>query len=242
MLYIPVIVNGVHIKAFVDSGAQATIMSGSCAERTGLMRLIDKRFAGVARGVGTAPILGRVHVAILSVANIALHCSFTVMEGKDVDLLLGLDMLKRHRACINLKKNVLEISDTEVPFLPESELPSSTGVLGKEPVIDGPGGTKIGGRSGAIVPPDEERSASASAAAGQSSAAGPSAGRAAGQAAAARAGSSAPPSRGPAKREFPRSSIEAVMSISGVSEEEAKQALSAANGNVEGAVGMFFGD
>ncbi|KAL2159846.1 hypothetical protein VTH06DRAFT_1979 [Thermothelomyces fergusii] len=218
MLYLEVEVNGYKVKALVDSGAQATIMSPHCAEACGIMRLVDKRFAGIARGVGTANIIGRVHSAPIKIGPLFLPCSFTVMEGKQVELLLGLDMLKRHQACIDLARDRLIIQGVEVPFLGPADIPTETEeAYQQEPTVPGPAGTTIGQRSGAVHAPSASQSSG-----GPSGAQG------------ARPGV-------PARPSFPREHIDQLMAL-GASEQRAIQALEATGGNVEYAASLIFQD
>ncbi|EAU84210.1 SNARE binding protein [Coprinopsis cinerea okayama7 len=233
MLYIKVEVNGHPVKAFVDSGAQSTIMTPECAEACGIMRLLDSRFAGVAHGVGTAKILGRIHAAQLKVADIFLPCAFTIMEGRTVDLLFGLDMLKAHQAIIDLKKNCLIIQDREVPFLPEHELPEKARDMPlEEDVSGGPSTAGPSSAGGSISNPAARNMSGGSFPSGE--------GRTLGAAPASRTpgggGTSQPPAQ--ASR-FPEEHIKTIMDF-GVSREMAISTLEAAGGNLDVAASLLF--
>ena len=232
MLYIDVEVNNNKVKAFVDSGAQATIMSPDCAEKCGIMRLIDKRYAGIAKGVGTANILGRVHSAQIKIGSLFLACSFTVMEGKDVDLLLGLDMLKRHQASIDLRKGKLVINEVEVPFLGEADIPQHEETLADEPTVEGPSGMKTGAISGAVTSGPGTNSSNFK-----------GRGQTVGSSMQSSAASVSTPTGQPQARasasQFPESDIAQLVAM-GFSREEAIHGLELANGNVELAAGILF--
>ncbi|KAF9353298.1 DNA damage-inducible protein 1 [Mortierella sp. AD094] len=244
MLYIDAEVNGHPVKAFVDSGAQATIMSPECAEACGIMRLVDKRFAGIARGVGVAKILGRVHSAQIRVGkSLFLACSFTIMEGKGVDLLFGLDMLKRHQASIDLKKDCLIINDTEIRFLSEHELPGSAKdnpeLTPEELAAIGKSEAEVAGSSSSASATTSSTAQTSASNSGTSSASVPAAPQPAVSSTPAQPQTAtAAPGAAPSGT-YPEASIQTLMGL-GASRPEIIAALDAAGGNVDIAASFLF--
>jgi len=208
------------------------------------MRLIDGRFSGIARGVGTAKILGRVHSAQLRLADLYLPCSFTIMEvslfcllslqlqssqlyeGRDVDLLLGLDMLKAHQACIDLEKSVLRIQGREVRFLSEHELPEQARLLDSQ--MEDPSASTSDSSSSAPQPARLDG-------AGSRGPSFPGGGNTLGSAPAPRASMRPAAAQTP----HPESAIRLMMDL-GASRELAISTLDAAGGNVDVAASLLF--
>ncbi|PWA98953.1 ubiquitin family protein [Artemisia annua] len=215
MLYVDMEVNGVPIKAFVDSGAQSTIISKTCAERLGLLRLLDERYKGIAHGVGQSEILGRIHVAPIKIGNNFYPCSFVVLDSPNMEFLFGLDMLRKHQCSIDLKDNVLRVGGGEVavPFLQEKDIPRN--FLDEEKQLKEASSSVAQGSSGS--------------AAALSNAPTPSGGQSSGPA-------HGGPTQGP---EFEAKVVKLIEL--GFSREAVVQALKFFDGNEEAAAGYLFG-
>ncbi|KAL3861946.1 hypothetical protein ACJMK2_007955 [Sinanodonta woodiana] len=130
MMYIDCKVNNHPVQAFVDTGAQMTIMNRPCAVRCEIFDLVDFRWAGIAVGVGTQRILGRIHKVDIEINSAVFPSSFSILEDQPVEMILGLDFIKRNMCTIDLSRNILQIKKAngevvETPFLFEFELPRS---------------------------------------------------------------------------------------------------------------------
>jgi len=147
-----------------------------------------------------------------------IRCAHTIYQGRDVDLLHGLDMLRAHQACIDLQKNVLRIQGREVTFLAEHELPDKARMIevgaeepqaGPSTHVPTPGASSFPGSGQALgsTPAALGRVPSAS----QSSAASP----------------------------FPEAAITTLMGL-GASRELAIRTLEAAGGNLDVAASLLF--
>ena len=123
MLYVDMVINGVRLRASVNTASQATIISPAAANRCGVMQLIDKRYSGNARTISSTstPILGRVHSAELQIGRSTLVSSLTVMDFGGDDLFLGLDMLRRFNMVIDFGEQCLKIGGDTVPFSPDRQ-------------------------------------------------------------------------------------------------------------------------
>lgn len=123
---------------FLDySGAQMTIISKPCAERCSILHLMDTRFASMAHGVGSAPIRGRIHLALVTLGEEkkeTFGMTYSVMDtiGGDFDMILGLDMLRKHRAKIDLDEYCMHIGTIAVPFMDENLEALDAGIDGKK--------------------------------------------------------------------------------------------------------------
>ena len=107
MLFIEGTINNVKTDIFVDTGAQTTIISQAFAEKADLMQFVDKRHATQIVGVGTQRSVGKIWKVQLEIKGRYFVLTATILKNFGHDVLLGLDMMKRHHCVIDLSKKIL---------------------------------------------------------------------------------------------------------------------------------------
>ena len=124
MLYINAEINKHKIQALIDTGAQSSFMSAFLCQQCGLYNLMDKRFQGIAKGVGASPILGVIHAVEIKIENKIILARVNVIENNDVGFVLGLDNLRKYNCNVDLKKNGLVFPDIGIfaKFLSDGEI------------------------------------------------------------------------------------------------------------------------
>lgn len=122
MLWVDVEINKVLIRALVDTGAQMSIMIESASKKCNLGYLVDTRMSGMALGVGSRKIVGKVHKTDIRFGSNVYSSSFTILEDSNgpemTEFIIGLDILKKLQCCVDLKHNKLIFGDgNEVTFV-----------------------------------------------------------------------------------------------------------------------------
>jgi hypothetical protein len=102
-------VNGFAIPAIIDTGAEISVMSASCARRCGLHGLVDPQHSGKAIGVGTSDIIGGIEGLNLRIGPLAFKNKVSILRDSRCDFLIGLDILERFKCAIHLREKLLRL-------------------------------------------------------------------------------------------------------------------------------------
>uniref|UniRef100_A0A7E4VJB6 UBA domain-containing protein n=1 Tax=Panagrellus redivivus TaxID=6233 RepID=A0A7E4VJB6_PANRE len=124
MLYIKIKINGSDFIGFIDTGAQCTTMTTAQVAHCHYENKVDKSFATALNGIGGQQVsVGRIHCVDFEFGTHSVKAPVQVVERLGEEVLIGLDTLRRHGACVDLTKNCLRLEKdgVEVPFLTEHE-------------------------------------------------------------------------------------------------------------------------
>ena len=124
MLFINVEINKHKVQALIDTGAQSSFISADTCQKCGLSNLIDKRFQGIAKGVGASRILGVIHAAEIKIVDKIILAKINVIENNEIGFVFGLDNLRKYNCNVDLKKNGLVFPDIGIiaTFLSDGEI------------------------------------------------------------------------------------------------------------------------
>lgn len=122
-------INGFLIPAIIDTGAEITVMSASCAKRCQISSYIDSRYAGKAIGVGSSEIIGGIEDLSFRLGPISFQNKISILRSSRCDFLIGLDILRRFQCDISLGQKTIKLkvrnNTIRLPLLTNQNIISS---------------------------------------------------------------------------------------------------------------------
>ena len=103
-------INGYMVPAIIDTGAEISVMSASCARRCHLTNQIDPQYAGKATGVGSCEIVGGIDALDMRIGPVSFQNKISILYQSRCDLLIGLDILRRFDCELSFKKKYMKLS------------------------------------------------------------------------------------------------------------------------------------
>eukprot|EP00931_Biecheleriopsis_adriatica_P042646 TRINITY_DN2431_c0_g1_i1.p1 TRINITY_DN2431_c0_g1~~TRINITY_DN2431_c0_g1_i1.p1 ORF type:complete len:327 (+),score=84.23 TRINITY_DN2431_c0_g1_i1:56-982(+) len=119
-LYVPCEIGAHEVEMLVDTGAEMSVISETLARQLNLLDRLDRRYQGMARGVGSAKILGKVFDVPVKLGHVEFELNFSVVQQDTIGLILGLDLMRHFKCLVDIERNRLVFGGAggvEVPFL-----------------------------------------------------------------------------------------------------------------------------
>lgn len=120
--------NDIAFKIMIDSGAQSSVMSNHLAKLLDIHHNIDTNMAAMARGIGSAKILGCIYGCNIKFnGTMFMPVNLKILDNPPDDfskniILFGLDFLYTYKCNINFKNRTLEVNNEIINFMNESEV------------------------------------------------------------------------------------------------------------------------
>lgn len=111
LLYINCSIKSRPLRALIDTGAQVSIINLETVKECQMESEILATCVKKAVGVGVSNPVGFIPQRKMNIGKHAFDVSFTVMNGFPVDLLIGMDFLKNHACCIDIREKIIFIGD-----------------------------------------------------------------------------------------------------------------------------------
>lgn len=123
MAYVVCEIGNVAVEMMVDTGAESSVISMPLVRRLNLTGCLDTSRQGVASGVGSARISGRLRNIPVKMGQVEFQLDFIVLEVSEEIFMLGIDQMRKFKCVVDLERQSLIFggrSGVQVPLLKPS--------------------------------------------------------------------------------------------------------------------------